>query len=222
LGGHLSPDAILQVLLRLVTLVLSVTVHEFAHAFAADKLGDDLPARQGRLTLNPIAHVDPVGTLLIPAMALFLPIPLFGWGRPVETNPIAYTRRFSMRGGSAMVSFAGPFSNLVLAIVCAFLWIGLARLGVLGSASPFWMLLERMVQLNIVLFLFNLIPVPPLDGSKIIAWIFGYKVDKLLDAISDLGVVALYAAVLISGSAIAWAADLAFDTIVIGLSRLLS
>ncbi len=195
-------------------------MHEYAHAFAAHKLGDDLPEREGRLTLNPIAHIDPIGTLLLPALALFSPIAIFGWGRPVRTNPINYTRRFSMRAGEALVSFAGPFANVVMAIVCAVAWRLLTMFDVIGGGSPFYVFLLTMVQINLVLFFLNLIPVPPLDGSKIVAWIFGYKIDKVLDAISDLGIVALYAVLLLSGSAIGWAANFAFQKLMGGLGVL--
>src|SRR5262249_37823220 len=150
---------IAEVFLSLVTLILSVTVHEYAHAFAAHKLGDDLPSREGRLTLNPIAHIDPIGTLLLPALAMFSPIAIFGWGRPVRTNPINYTRRFSMRAGEALVSFAGPFSNLVMAILCAVVWRILTGFDVIDYSSPVTAFLLTMVQINLVLFFLNLIPV---------------------------------------------------------------
>jgi Zn-dependent protease len=190
--------------MHLVTLILSVAVHEFAHAYVADLLGDDLPSRQGRLTLNPLAHADPIGTLLIPAISSVAPVPLFGWGRPVETNPTSYTRKVSMRGGMALVSFAGPASNLLMSIVCAVLWSVLGRFNVITWDSAFSVFLVTMVSLNLTLFVFNLIPVPPLDGSKIASWIFGYRADKLLDQLASLGMFAVYGVVLLGGSFIGW------------------
>jgi Zn-dependent protease len=203
-------------------LILSVTVHEFSHAFAADKLGDDLPSREGRLTLNPIAHIDPIGTLLVPAIAAFSGIALFGWGRPVYTNPISYTRKFSMSAGEALVSFAGPLSNLLLGILCGGLWAVLRKTGVLMEQPAFEVLLRNMVSLNMVLFVLNLLPFPPLDGSKIVAWIFGYKADRTLDFFSSLGIVGLYLVLLVAGSFISWIANFAFNTIINGFSGLLS
>ena len=104
-------------LLNVVTIVLSVCVHEFAHAFAAFRLGDETAARQGRLTLNPLAHADPVGTVLLPALAPFLGFGAFGWGKPVPYIPTNLTRKYSMRAGEAIVAAAGPFANLVLSLI---------------------------------------------------------------------------------------------------------
>jgi Zn-dependent protease len=206
----------------LVPLILSITVHEFCHAFAADRLGDDLPARQGRLTLNPMAHIDPIGTLLIPVVSMVLHIPLFGWGRPVETIPTAYTRKVSLRGGEALVSFAGPLANLIMAILCGGIWVGLTLYGVIDNGSPFYALLTQMVTLNLALFFFNLLPVPPLDGSKIVAWAVGYRADKTLDMLAQLGPLALYLAVAVLGSSISWATYWAFGMIIDGFARVLS
>jgi Zn-dependent protease len=209
-----------QAVLNLVILILSVTVHEYAHALAASKLGDDLPERQGRLTLNPLAHIDPIGTLLIPVLA-FAGVPLFGWGRPVETSPINYTRKFSMRAGSAIVSFAGPFANFIMAVVCAFGYVLMFRFGYAGEEA-LSALLVRMVSLNLMLFFFNLLPFPPLDGSKIVAWIFGYRVDKLLDTMQGFGVIGFYIAAFAFGSTIGWLSNSVFQTLIYGFLGILS
>lgn len=214
--GPLDADFIARIFLRTVTLILSVTVHEFSHAFAADKLGDGLPASEGRLTLNPLAHIDPIGTLLLPAMVGF------GWGRPVRTQPINYTRRFSMRAGEALVSFAGPLANAVMAILCGALWAILHRADVITIQSPFHMLLQMMVQLNLVLFVLNLLPFPPLDGSKIAAWVFGYKADKVLDLFASMGTIGLIVVIFVAGSFISWVANHAYYVILGGFSSLLS
>jgi Zn-dependent protease len=202
-------------------LILSVTVHEFAHAFAATKLGDDLPEREGRVTLNPASHVDPIGTLLIPFLAAFFPIPLFGWGRPVNTQPFRYTRKVSMRGGFALVAFAGPFSNLVLAVLCTLLFVVFRRFGVLEYDSPFNAFFLQMAPLNLSLFILNLIPFPPLDGSRILAWIFGQRADNFLDSLARFGGFGLYAVILVAGGGIAWLTGFAFRTIYYGLSGLI-
>ena len=116
IGSYLSnPSALLGLVLSLPGLLIAVTFHEYAHAFVADKLGDDTPRRQGRLTLNPLAHLDPYGTFLM----IFAG---FGWGKPVEINPINFNRKVSMKGGSALVSIAGPLMNFILAIICAIIY----------------------------------------------------------------------------------------------------
>src|SRR5438477_12754816 len=113
-----DPQVILYALIYVIALVLSVTVHEFGHAWVADRLGDRLPRSQGRVTLNPLAHIDPIGTILMPLLIVFAPgAPLLGWGRPVQTNPAAYTRRLRMKHGDMLVSAAGPAMNLILAFV---------------------------------------------------------------------------------------------------------
>lgn len=132
----------------ILALLLAITVHEFAHAFAADKLGDPTPRIQGRLTLNPLAHLDPVGTLML---LLFK----FGWGKPVQFDP--YNLQ-NPRRDAAIISFAGPLSNLILA--------GLLAIPINLGFIP--NLLIPFVLLNIVLAIFNLVPVHPLDGGKIL------------------------------------------------------
>lgn len=161
------------------------------------------------MTLNPLAHVDPIGTLLIPAFSAISGFPLFGWGRPVHTQPTNYTRKYSMRAGEAMVAFAGPASNMILALLCAGLWAVLMRTGTITYGSPFFALLIQMVLLNFTLFILNLIPFPPLDGSRIAAWVFGYRADKALDTFASFGIIGLYAVLLLSGSFIGWFAGLA-------------
>src|SRR6188768_2853719 len=114
----LTPDRIRVVVEGMVILILSITVHEFGHAFVADRLGDRLPESQGRVTLNPAAHADPIGTLLIPGLALlFYGGIMFGWGRPVQTQPSSYTRKLSMRTGHLLVAAAGPTMNILFAVV---------------------------------------------------------------------------------------------------------
>lgn len=164
-------------LLYVLCLILAVTVHEFSHAFAAHRLGDPTPEGQGRLTLNPIAHADPIGTLLLPiVLGLFSPGMLFGWGRPVETQPRYFTRKVTMRGGMALVAFAGPLSNLLLASVTLALIWGLNK----GGVDRAWLFdpsmpLAMFFTLNLVLFAFNLLPLHPLDGGKVLGWILGRR-----------------------------------------------
>ena len=146
---------------RIVTLVIAFTVHEFAHAWSADQLGDDTPRLNGRLTLNPLAHLDPLGSLMLVVSG-------FGWAKPVPINPYALRRRTP--AGTMLVSIAGPFSNLLMAILAALPfragWLDLLATGgrILPSASDF---LVQFIFINLILFFFNLIPLAPLDGEKV-------------------------------------------------------
>jgi Zn-dependent protease len=168
--AHVGKDLVLY----LVTMLLSLTVHEYSHARVANSLGDDTPRRQGRLTLSPLAHYDIWGTFLIPIIAILAGgIPFIGWARPVETNPGNYTRRFSMRNGHRLVAVAGPLSNLLLAIVAMGLLTLMVRTNIVaglrsGTASAAVVFLMALVQVNIGLCVLNLLPLPPLDGSRLL------------------------------------------------------
>lgn len=161
----MTQGKLLSLLLTIPGLLVAITFHEFAHAFAADKLGDDTPRRQGRLTLNPMSHLDPVGSMLL----LFAG---FGWGKPVQINPRNFDRNVSMQKGEAIVSVAGPLMNIVLAFLFTIIYFLVYKL-----ASPAFLLsqtgmivailFQTTIFTNIGLGVFNLIPLPPLDGSKI-------------------------------------------------------
>ena len=158
-------------LLYVIVLVLSLTVHEWAHAISAYMLGDDTAARQGRLTLNPIPHIDPVGTLLLPLMH----IP-FGWARPVPVNPTRFRRDVNVNRGMMITSAAGPLSNLVLAFLCMAIYVALSRfqpevLTTKGVSE----LLSLGAQINVSLAVFNMLPIPPLDGSRVVEGLVPYR-----------------------------------------------
>lgn len=159
-------NKLLSLLLTLPGVIIAITFHEFAHAFAADKLGDDTPRREGRLTLNPTAHLDPIGSVL-------LVFAHFGWGKPVQINPRNFNRNISMSAGEAIVSAAGPIMNLLLAIIFTIVWYAIARFAPVFLIGTQWgnivsILLQMTIIVNIGLGIFNLIPLPPLDGSKIL------------------------------------------------------
>jgi len=156
--------------------ILSLSFHEFAHAWSAWKLGDDTAAREGRLTLNPMSHVSLVGTILIP---LFSPVP-FGWANPVPVNPARFRRDVSMARGMAITASAGPLANVALAVVAAVL-LGLGvrfAPDLVDRESPTRFFLYAMLQMNVSLAIFNMLPVPPLDGSRIVAWLLPYRLQQ--------------------------------------------
>lgn len=156
---------LLALLLTLPAVIVAITFHEYAHAYAADKLGDDTPRMQGRLNLNPMSHIDPVGFMLLMFAG-------FGWGRPVQINPRNFNRNVRMDKGEAIVSIAGPLMNFILAIVSAII-LGAVYMFAPASflmntvGNVIYILLQELVIINIGLGVFNLIPLPPLDGSKI-------------------------------------------------------
>jgi Zn-dependent protease len=158
-GRRFEPQ---EFLAGLVVFVVAITIHEFMHAFTAYQLGDNTAARQGRVTLNPVAHFDPLGFLML-IILLISPIG-FAWGRPVPVNPGNFR---NPKRGMLLVAAAGPLSNVVLATVFAII----VRFA--GDAIATWppfaqLLIERGVILNIFLAAFNMIPIPPLDGHKIL------------------------------------------------------
>src|SRR5688572_21439230 len=117
---ELTPERLQYAVVQMVVLILSIAVHEFGHAFVADRLGDRLPRSQGRVTLNPIAHIDPIGTLAMPILGILIMGGIgFGWGRPVMVSPMAFTRKLRMKTAHLLVAAAGPFMNLVFGVVIA-------------------------------------------------------------------------------------------------------
>lgn len=153
-----------------LVVVLSLTVHEYFHAWAAFRLGDDTAKRMGRLTLNPIAHIDFIGTILLPLFLALVGQPALGWAKPVPFDPTKFRRGISMSLGDVLVSIAGPLSNLGLALVATTL-LGVLRPiapELVTADSPLAGLLVGFIVVNVGLALFNLIPVPPLDGSRVV------------------------------------------------------
>lgn len=168
-----EPSQLLGLLLSAPGVLIAITFHEFAHGYAAYKLGDDTAKNQGRLSLNPVAHLDPIGTVLLLVAG-------FGWGKPVEVNPRNYTRKMSMEKGEAIVSIAGPLMNFIIAIICTLIYCAMykfASLTFLSSTVGYviLLLLSSTISINIGLGIFNLIPLPPLDGSKVIMPFLPYK-----------------------------------------------
>jgi Zn-dependent protease len=154
-----------------VVLLFSLSVHESAHAWMAHKLGDDTALREGRITLNPVPHIDPIGTLLLPILQIFTGLPFIGWAKPTPYDPSNFRRDITMRTGHMLVAGAGPVSNLILALLFTGLFFVLVRGDMIGGETdPTTVLVVRGIQLNVVLALFNLVPIPPLDGSKVASY----------------------------------------------------
>lgn len=159
--GNITIEGIIA---SVVILLFAIPVHEFAHAYIADQLGDDTPRLQGRVTLNPLAHLDLFGSILILLYG-------FGWGKPVQINPYALERR--SRAGVMLVAAAGPFSNLVMAIIASIPFqLGLITppFGPLGGSNLIGYVLQVFIYINLILLFFNLIPIFPLDGEKVLIY----------------------------------------------------
>ncbi len=163
---------LLERVMLLIPLILSLTVHEFFHAWTAWRLGDDTAARMGRLTLNPIPHIDPIGTLLLPLAG----IP-FGWAKPVPIDIRKIRRDVSMTTGNILISAAGPLSNLGLALVFSVAYGLLIRFapGTLESSGGAYQFLVTLIIVNVGLAIFNLLPIPPLDGSHVAEALIPYR-----------------------------------------------
>jgi Zn-dependent protease len=172
----LTPEHIALGLTTYVVLLFSLSVHESAHAWMAWKLGDETAMRLGRVSLNPIVHIDPIGTLLFPLIQIFTNVPLLGWAKPTPYNPANFRRDVSLRTGHVLVAAAGPVSNFLLALIFTGVLVVLVRGGLIQSTDNFLLTLALLgIQLNVLLALFNLVPIPPLDGSKVAS--FGLRGD---------------------------------------------
>lgn len=163
-------------------LAVSITAHEFMHAFISYKLGDNTAKYSGRLSLNPLAHIDPFGTVLLPILLFLAGLPVFGAAKPVPFNP--YRLRYGDTG-AAMVAVAGPLTNLVLAVVVA-LWLRVVT--PVGIGLEF---LQLFVLVNIGFFVFNLIPFPPLDGSRVLYAFAPEGLRRVMGQIESFGLVGI-------------------------------
>lgn len=174
LSGYLSdPTAILRLLFSIPGVLVAITFHEFAHAKVAEILGDDTPRREGRISLNPLMHIDPFGFIML----IFAG---FGWGKPVNVNPRNYNRDITVEKADCIVSIAGPVMNFLLAFIFSIIYFVILRFTANSfTANGIGYIIEIMIHscilINIGLGVFNLIPLPPLDGSKVIKPILPYN-----------------------------------------------
>ena len=206
--GNLDGNVIGQFLLFMVALIFSLSVHESAHAWMSNRFGDDLARLQGRISLNPIAHVDPIGTLLFPAIAFFTHAPVIGWAKPTPVNPLRWRNK---RVANFWVSAAGVICNFIIAIIAGIIIRVLFELNVIELATDGYrliviphstsliaegagLLLSIFFSLNLALGIFNLIPIPPLDGSKVLSSILPPSFEPGFEALERFGFLLLIVA----------------------------
>ncbi len=204
--GTFDSDLVAQFILHMVALVFSLSVHESAHAWMSDRFGDDLARLQGRISLNPSSHVDPIGTLLFPAIAFFTGAPIIGWARPTPVNPLKWRNK---RVANFWVSVAGVLCNFIIAIAAGLAIRALYSAGLIGVvnrrlqlvtsdstiATGALELVLTFFTLNIALGVFNLLPIPPLDGSKVLESILPSSFDSALEALERFGFLLLFIAI---------------------------
>jgi Zn-dependent protease len=178
-------------IIGLLVLIISLSVHEAAHAWSASELGDDTAKRLGRVTLNPVVHVDPIGTLLLPAIAMVSGAPLIGWAKPTPVN----TRNLRQpRRDSILVTAAGPTSNMLIAVVAAVA----SKVGVGAGGEFLSLFLTQALILNVLLAVFNMLPLPPLDGGQILMALLPPRVAAQLGFLHEYGFLILLG-LLVSG-----------------------
>jgi Zn-dependent protease len=169
---ELTPDRIAQGITYFVVLLFSLSFHESAHAWMASRMGDDTARDLGRVSLNPLVHIDLIGTVLIPLIQIFGPsgIPLMGWAKPTPVQSRNF-RAGELAKGQILVAGAGPVSNLILALIFTFALFVAVRLGITpASQEALFRLITTGVLINVALAVFNMLPLPPLDGSHVASW----------------------------------------------------
>lgn len=180
-----------RVLIQFMTLLFSLCVHEAAHAATADRCGDPSARLLGRVSLNPLAHIDPVGTVILPLIMMISGIPyLFGWAKPVPFNPANLN---NVRRDPVLIALAGPISNLIIALLSAFVLKVIIMVNAPESVSEFltapqYVIPMSLIMINLLLMLFNLIPVPPLDGHYVLHYFLPPQGQKMLESIGPFGI----------------------------------
>ena len=182
---------ITYIFIVIVVVLLSMTIHEAMHAFTSDWLGDDTARLKGRLTLNPLAHIDPVFTLLLPVILAVIGAPIFGGAKPVPFNPSRV--RFG-DFGAALVAMAGPLTNLLLAFVAFGLYVVFGGAGITGLAD---IIFSTTILVNIGFFVFNTLPIPPLDGSRVLYALAPDTARRVMELIERYGILFVFIVVML-------------------------
>lgn len=189
-----------QIFIDFVVLLFSLTVHEMAHAWSADRLGDPTARLLGRVSLNPLVHADLIGTVVFPLLAMTTGAPIIGFAKPV---PVNIRRLGHPRRDYVLVAAAGPASNLVMAFVAATLLaivpITPQTVGEVNVSAPIVALLSRALQFNVLLAVFNMVPIPPLDGGNVLAGLLPYQLAAVFNRVRPYGFLLLYALILSGG-----------------------
>lgn len=182
---------IVYIVIVLGVILVSMTLHEAMHAFTSYWLGDDTAKLQGRLTLNPVKHIDPVLTVLLPLLLVIAGMPVFGAARPVPFNPdrVRYDE-----WGAALIALAGPLTNLLLAFVSFGIWV---LVGMSSGSALLVQVLSTMVMVNLGFLLFNMLPIPPLDGSRALYALAPEFVRRGMEVVEQMGVVVIFAIILV-------------------------
>jgi Zn-dependent protease len=179
-----------SILIGFAIVIVSLTIHEAAHAWTADQLGDPTARQLGRVSLNPIVHIDPIGTILLPLISAVTGAPLLGWAKPV---PVNISRLQHHRRDFMIIAAAGPISNVLQACVLAAVYRALYPIEAVDLIPA---ILKYAVQINLSLAFFNLIPVPPLDGGNVLAGLVPESAARVLDQLRQFGFIVLYALML--------------------------
>ena len=196
----MPPIDVVQVLIAFIVLLFSLTTHEMAHAWTADRLGDPTARQLGRVSMNPLVHADPIGTVLFPLIAMLTSVPIIGWAKPVpvRSSLLGHPRRDYM-----LVAAAGPASNLTIAVVASIILavmpVSPMVLGEPNVTAPLASLLSRAVQLNVLLAVFNMLPIPPLDGGNVVSALLPRPLAATYDRLRPYGFLLLYALLFTDG-----------------------
>jgi Zn-dependent protease len=225
----IGPAQVSQFILSMVAFLFSASVHESAHAWTSSYFGDDLARSQGRISLNPAVHIDPIGTLLFPAIAFFTHVPLLGWAKATPVNPLAWRNK---RVANFWVSAAGVICNFIMAIIAgiairllySFEIIAIGDSGLIPATTTSLVavgavsLLQTFFMVNLMLGIFNLFPIPPLDGSGILASVLGPSFESSMDQLQQFGFLLLFVALFtgIVGKILGFFVPLAWGLVFLG------